>query len=425
MRRGKEFGRRSAMPYVLAGLMVCSVVLLGSGGGGSLETELGSEASNVYAGVRTELVEANTQFALDLYHELAEADGNLFFSPYSISAALAMTYAGARGETESQMSDALHFTLPQQVLHPAFHALDADLMQRASEIEGVQLSIANALWGQDGHPFLAEFLDLLDASYGAPMETVDFTGASERTRAAVNDWVSRKTKGKISDLMPPGSITPATRLVLANAIYFYGTWKLPFVASQTQDEHFLRLDQQHVMVPMMLVQKDFAYAEEEGYCEAIELLYTGDRLSMVVLLPGLGEYESFEATLCPERLDEILAKLETQEVQLRMPKFKLNSEFSLADTLAQLGMPDAFSGAADFSGMDGLHDLFIAHVAHKAFVSVDEEGTEAAAATGISMALSIPSYVRMTINHPFIFLIRDREAGTILFMGRVLDPTAG
>jgi len=178
------------------------------------------------------------------------------------------------------------------------------------------------------------------------------------------------------------------------------------------------------MVPMMLVQKDFAYAEEEGY-EAIELLYPGDRLSMVVLLPGLGEYESFEATLSPERLDEVLAKLKTQEVQLRMPKFELNSEFSLADTLAQLGMPDAFSGAADFSGMDGLHDLFIAHVAHKAFVSVDEEGTEAAAATGISMALSIPSYVRMTINRPFIFLIRDREAGTILFMGRVLDPTAG
>jgi len=137
MRRGREFGRRAATPYALAGLMVCSVVLLGSGGGGSLETDLGSEASNVYAAVRAELVEANTQFALDLYHELAEADGNLFFSPYSISAALAMSYAGARGETESQMSDALHFTLPQQVLHPAFHALDADLMQRASEIEGV------------------------------------------------------------------------------------------------------------------------------------------------------------------------------------------------------------------------------------------------------------------------------------------------
>ena len=387
------------------------------------DADAGSQAEFATA-FRTDLVKGNTQFALDLYRALSGGNGNLFFSPYSISTALAMAYAGARGETERQMAEALHFALAQDDLHGAFAALAADLAQREKEDEGIELAIANALWGQDGHPFLAEFLDRLEASYGAPLRSTDFAGASEQARAAVNDWVSRKTEGKISDLMPPGAITPVTRLVLANAIYFYGTWKLPFVASRTQDEHFLRLDQQHVMVPMMLVQKDFAYTEEEGY-EAIDLLYTGDRLSMVVLLPGLGEYESFEATLSPERLNEILAKLETQEVQLRMPKFELNSEFSLADTLAQLGMPDAFSGAADFSGMDGLHDLFIAHVAHKAFVSVDEEGTEAAAATGISMALSIPSYVRLTINRPFIFLIRDREAGTILFMGRVLDPTAG
>jgi serpin B len=424
MRRGREFGRRSAGPYALAAVVICSAALLGFSVAGAPETPLDPEASNVYAAVRTELVEASTRFALDLYQALSGADGNLFFSPYSISAALAMTYAGARGETEAQMGDALHFTLPQRVLHPAFHALDANLMQRASEIEGLQLAIANALWGQDGHPFLADFLDLLEASYGAPMETVDFVGASEQARADINEWASEKTEGKISDLMPPGSVTPDTRLVLANAIYFYGTWKLQFNEEHTRDGLFLRLDRTDVLVPLMSMQDDFPYAEGENY-QAIELLYTGDRLSMVVLLPDVGSYESFEDGLNVESLNDILAELVTQEVQLAMPRFELNSEFSLAGTLSRLGMPDAFSGAADFSGMDGLHDLFIAHVAHKAFVSVDEKGTEAAAATGISMALSIADYVRMTINRPFIFLVRDREAGTILFMGRVLDPSAG
>jgi serpin B len=424
MNKGEKPGRRAVVPYVLAALVVSSVVLLGTSEQGILEPQSGSEGSAVYAAVRCELVEANTRFALDLYHALSKADGNLFLSPYSVSAALAMTYAGARGETEHQMRDTLRFTLPQRVLHPAFHALDGDFTEKVHDVEGVRLSIANALWGQDGHPFLPSFLGLLEASYDAPMALTDFVAAAEQARTDINDWVRDETQGKIKDLMKPGSVTPDTRLVLANAIYFYGTWKLQFDEAQTTNEPFYRLDGSDVSVPTMKMQDLFAYAEEADY-QAIELAYTGDALSMLILLPEEGAFREFEASLGVERLDEILAQMDSREVRLAMPRFELTSEFSLAGTLAGLGMPDAFSGAADFSGMDGLRDLLIGHVAHKAFVSVNEEGTEAAAATGVSMVLSLPRYARMTINRPFVFLIRDVETGTILFIGRVMDPSEG
>jgi serpin B len=424
MNKGEKPGRRAVVPYVLAALVVSSVVLLGTSEQGILEPQSGSEGSPVYAAVRCELVGANTRFALDLYHALSKADGNLFLSPYSVSAALAMTYAGARGETEHQMRDTLRFTLPQRVLHPAFHALDGDFTEKVHDVEGVRLSIANALWGQDGHPFLPSFLGLLEASYDAPMALTDFVAAAEQARTDINDWVRDETQGKIKDLMKPGSVTPDTRLVLANAIYFYGTWKLQFDEAQTTNEPFYRLDGSDVSVPTMKMQDLFAYAEEADY-QAIELAYTGDALSMLILLPEEGAFREFEASLGVERLDEILAQMDSREVRLAMPRFELTSEFSLAGTLAGLGMPDAFSGAADFSGMDGLRDLLIGHVAHKAFVSVNEEGTEAAAATGVSMVLSLPRYARMTINRPFVFLIRDVETGTILFIGRVMDPSEG
>jgi serpin B len=222
--------------------------------------------------------------------------------------------------------------------------------------------------------------------------------------------------------MVPGTITPDTRLVLANAIYFKGTWKVQFDAKKTEFAPFYRLDGSQVKVPMMRVKEHFPYTEGMNY-QAIELPYTGNALSMVIFLPREGMFEDFEAGLSVERLDAIMARLCSEKVQLAMPKFELTSEFSLADTLAELGMPDAFTGVADFSGMDGTRDLFIGHVAHKAYVSVNEEGTEAAAATGVSMVLSIPAM--MTIDHPFIFLIRDIETGAILFIGRVMDPSEG
>jgi len=424
MKRNKNAIRRTALLYILAAMMAGSVVLLGNTSQDVPESQVGPEAIAVYAAVQSELVDGNTTFALDLYRALSQEDGNLFFSPYSISAALAMTYSGARAETETQMKETLCFALPQSVLHPAFHGLDTDLMQRASGIEGVQLSIANALWGQHGYPFLPDFRDTLAESYDAPLRLIDFVDAPEEARIDINNWVRDATDGKIEDLMKPGTITPLTRLVLANAIYFKGTWELQFDAAQTSTAPFYRLDGSHVAVPMMRMQERFRYTEGRDF-QAIELPYSGDVLSMVILLPEEGMFEDFEADLSIERLDAILAQLGSEKVQLAMPRFELTSEFSLADTLTQLGMPDAFTGATDFSGMDGTRDLFIGHVAHKAYVLVNEEGTEAAGATGVSMTYSIPRYEMMTIDRPFIFLIRDIETGTILFIGRVMDPREG
>ena len=378
--------------------------------------------SPVCTAVRSELVAGSTAFALDLFHALSREDDNLFFSPYSILSALAMTYMGARGETEIQMEEALRFTLPQSVLHTAFHALDSALMQHASSTEGVQLRAANALWGQLGYPFLSGFLDVLIESYNAPLRQTDFVGAPEEARGQINDWVSDETDGKIEALMKPGSMTPDTRLVLANAIYFKGTWKLQFDPQKTGLAPFHRLDGSQVSVPMMRMQGDFRYTQGAGF-QAIELPYAGDTLSMVILLPGEGTFEDFQIRLNRERLRAILGSLGVTTVQLAMPKFELTSEFSLAGALAQLGMVDAFTGAADFSGMDGTRDLFIDQVVHKAYVSVNEEGTEAAAGTGVWTRLSLPTV--MTIDRPFVFLIREIETGAILFMGREIDPTDG
>jgi serpin B len=411
--------------YSLMALMIASLALLGNTDQEKEEPQVSPEVTAVYAAVQSNLVNSNTTFALDLYHALSREEGNLFFSPYSISTALAMTYAGARGETETQMKETLCFTLPQSVLHPAFHGLDTNLTQRTSDIEGVQLSIANALWGQIGYPFLLDFRDTLTESYDAPLRLTDFAHAPEEARMEINNWVSDATNGKIEDLMVPGSITPDTRLVLANAIYFKGTWKVRFDEACTTDLPFYRLDGSQVEVPMMGMQECFPYTNGTDF-QAIELPYTGDALSMVIFLPRKGMFENFEARLSIGRLDAILTQLCSERIALAMPKFEFTSEFSLADTLAELGMPDAFqSRVADFSGMDGTRDLFIGHVAHKAYVAVNEEGTEAAGASGVGMTYSIPQYEMMLIDHPFIFLIRDIETGTILFMGRVLDPSEG
>ena len=413
---------RTILLYSLTALMIVSAVLFGNTGQEKEEPQVNPEVAAVYAAVQSDLVNSNTMFALDLYRTLSQEEGNLFFSPYSISTALAMTYAGARGETETQMKGTLCFTLPQSVLHSAFRGLDTDLIQRASDIEGVQLSIANALWGQIGYPFLSDFRDTLAESYDAPLRLTDFVDAPEEARMDINDWVSHATNGKIEDLMKPGSITPDTRLVLANAIYFKGMWKVQFDEAYTTDLPFYRLDGSQVQVPMMGMQECFPYTNGTDF-QAIELPYTGDALSMVIFLPREGMFENFEARLSIGRLDAILAQLCSERIALAMPKFELTSEFSPANTLAELGMQDAFTGAADFSGMDGTRYLFIDQVVHKAYVSVNEKGTEAAGASGVGMTYSIPQYEMMLIDHPFIFLIRDTETGTILFIGRMMDPS--
>jgi serpin B len=378
------------------------------------------------------LVAGNTDFAFSLYQVLRPQDGNLFFSPYSLSMALAMTYAGARGETERQMAKALHFKPPQVNLHPAFDALDLTLAQRGRGAAGTRgepfrLTVANALWGQQGYHFLPTYLDLLARNYGAGMRLVNF-GDPEPARRAINDWVANQTELKIQNLVPPGVIRPGqTMLILTNAIYFDAAWLHRFNPRMNCPGEFTLLDGKKVGVEMMRQTEEFGYTEGDGY-QAVELPYSDQELSMVILLPRPGRFESFDTTLSADRVKKILKGLPpfaTTRVALTMPKFEYESPFTLNKTLAALGMYDAFTGAADFSGMDGKHFLYITDVLHKALVRVNEEGTQAAAATAIAMAggAAAPSrIVEFTVDRPFIFLIRDRATGAVLFVGRVLNP---
>lgn len=370
----------------------------------------------------------NRQFALDLYQQLRDKDGNLFCSPYSISLALAMTYAGASGETERQMAQAMRFSLPQDRLHPAFNALSASLESRAEqptdEEDGeLTLNIANSLWGQAGFDFLPEFLDTLAQNYGAGMRSVDFS-QPEQARELINDWVAEETRDKIQDMIPAGVLNPLTRLVLTNAIYFKAAWRVPFEERLTATDEFTLLNGETVQVKTMRQAEMLAFTRGDGY-QAVELPYAGGSASMVVLLPDAGRFADFEQTLDADRVDAIITDLEPRQVELSLPKFEIESSFSLKDALSALGMPDAFDRSkADFSAMTGHADLYISEALHKAFVNVEEAGTEAAAATAVIMTLkSMPlEPVEVRVDRPFIFFILDRESGTILFLGRVLDP---
>jgi serpin B len=376
-----------------------------------------------------ELSQANAAFALELYQVLRKDHENLFYSPYSISVALALAYAGARGETAQQMADAMHYTLSQERLHAAFNALDQALASRGEDAmgkdgEGFRLHVANAIWGQVDYSFLDAYLDVLALNYGAGLRLVDFVKAPEEARVTINDWVSEQTEGKIEDLIPAGAIDALTRLVLTNAIYFNAAWRMPFDEKLTEDGSFRLLDGSQATVPMMKQVESLGYAMGKGY-QAVELPYDGNELSMVILVPDEGQFGAFEDALDADRLEAIVQDLRYVQVALSMPKFEIESSMSLADALAAMGMPVAFSDDADFSGMTGSRDLTISDVVHKAFVSVDESGTEAAAATAVIMKLTaMPAEpIPVTIDRPFIFAIRDIQTGSLLFVGRVVDPS--
>jgi serpin B len=388
------------------------------------------KSPDVPAADQAELIDGNNAFALDLYRYLKDKEVNFFYSPYSISLALAMTYAGARGETEQQMADTLHYTLPQDQLHPAFNWLDLELESRGTGAKGkdgepFQLYITNATWGPDGYEFLPEYLDTLVINYGAGMQLLDFAGDPDGSRVAINDWVSDQTEGRIQDLIPPDVIDSLTRLVLTNAIYFSGAWAEAFDEELTTDGAFHLLDGSQVTVPMMTHTASYGYAEGEGY-RAVELPYQGGELSMVIVLPDEGTFEAYEDLLDGDSTDAIVDSLTYREATLTMPKFEIASDFSLVDALTTLGMPTAFSSGADFSGMDGTQELFVGEVLHKSFITVDEAGTEAAAATAVEMQLKGAPVepIEVTVDRPFLFFIRDVETGAILFVGRIMDPTS-
>jgi len=372
---------------------------------------------------KTPVVQGNTEFALALYTQLGSQKENLFFSPLSLSTALAMTYAGARGQTAAQMAAVLHFPTDQQHLHPAFAALSKDL-RADSETKGYQLHVANALWGQKGYRFRKDFLLTTKTSYGAGLNEVDFQTAAEEARKTINAWVEQQTKDKIKDLIPPRAVDALTRLVLTNAIYFKGDWLRPFTKPLTKDEAFKVSTTKQVTVPMMHQTEHFAYFDG-GKFQALELPYVGNQLSMVVFLPkevdGLAE---FEKSLTVQNLPQWLPQLQRHEVMVTLPKFKITADFMLKDVLSTMGMPLAFSDAADFSGMSEEKALTLSAVIHKAYVDVNEEGTEAAAATGAIVGLTSvgPPPAVFRADHPFVFLIRDTSSGSILFLGRLAQP---
>ena len=378
----------------------------------------------------------NTAFAFDLYRAVNDSDDNIFFSPYSISLALAKAYAGARGDTERQIAETLHFDLPQDQLHSAFNVLDLSLVSETwdDEDDGFVLNVASSVWAQEGYGFLPDYLDTLVLNYGGEVRPADFRRDAEDARGRINDWVADETEDRIRGLIPSGGIDEFTRLVLANAIYFRAAWRSAFDERATTDRPFYLLDGSERKAPMMRQQSNLRYAASDSY-QAVELPYKGVEMAMTILLPDSGRFSEFEESLSGDSVGAILDGLDYELVRLTMPRFETDSAFSLSDTLEAMGMPDTFNDeAANFSGMDGRLCkkkgdicLLISDVLHKAFISVNEAGTEAAAATAVTVGVTQAEEVKLepidlVLDRPFLFIIRHQATGAVLFVGRVLDP---
>ena len=397
-------------------------------------TSAGSDAprSRANPGAGEQAAAATRAFAADLYRELAATeDGNLVFSPHSIAIALAMTRAGAEGETASQMDAVLHASRAGD-LHAGFNALEQALAGRSGEypIGGgdetaeLELSIVNQLWGQEGFEFVDDFLDLLAAEYGADMRLVDFVQAYEEARVLINEWVAERTRERIDELIPEGVIDDMTRLVLTNAIYLNAPWVHRFDEDATAPAAFTLLDGNEVEVDMMRLDERIEYGEGDGF-QAVRLPYVDGSLSMIAVLPD--DFAAFESGLDGDRVDEIVASLGDARVELGFPRFEFRTEALLKDALSNLGMPIAFEpDEADFSGIAPPDDLHIQDVVHEGFISVDEHGTEAAAATAVVVGVvsAPPINVEVDFDRPFLFFVHDRDSGAILFMGRVLNPVS-
>jgi serpin B len=388
----------------------------------------------------SQLVADNNAFAFDLYHQVAsEHDGNLIFSPYSISQAFAMLYAGARGDTEQQMAEVFHFSLPQDRLHPAFNALDLNLQPVGalpptptpaawgSPPADVRLSIANALWGQTGYPFETTFLDSISLNYAAEIRSADFAANPEAVRHEINTWVSDQTEGLINEIASPDAVNSNTRLALLNAIYFKGDWTWPF-AGGTEDGPFTRLDGSQVSTPMMENSQAYLRCGKADTYHTIELTYgESENTAMMLFVPDAGQFEAFEATWDPEVFQQSQTDtFSTNMLTLTMPRFKFESDIDLAKSLSAMNLSLPFSGGADFSGISASGSLYISSAVHKATITVHELGTEAAGTTAVFLEESGTTSecgFELAIDRPFIFAIYDTDTSAILFLGRVLDPS--
>jgi serpin B len=370
----------------------------------------------------------NREFAFSLYRQLSQ-DENLFVSPFSISVALGMTLPGAEGTTESEMASALHFDLPEPALHSAFNGALLELAERANQLQdeatgtGFELSIVNQAWGQENYPFQEPYLDVLAEHYGAGLFGVNF-GDSENTRQLINGWVEDQTESRVKDLLPRGALTVDTRLVLTNAIYFKASWLSKFDPDDTADGAFQAPGGERTVPMMFQDELDAQYVDGEGY-QALELPYVSSAVRMLFILPDAGEFETLASSVDDSLFQEVLTGLSEHMTTVTLPKFEFESENPLKGPLSELGMPTAFSGGADFSAIaGGVEHLFIDEVYHKAFIALNEEGTEAAAATAVVVSTESgkPS-ATITFDRPFLFAIYDKPTGQILFLGHVLDPS--
>ena len=376
------------------------------------------------------VVNGNNQFAYDLYGTLSQTNtANMVFSPYSISTALAMTYAGAAGQTATEMAQTMHFTLPESQLAPAMGQLIGETSSQGGT--NYQLSVANRLWGQTGFPFLASFVNTTSADYQAPLTQLNFAGNADAARQTINTWTANQTSQKIQNLLPPGSISSSTALVLTNAVYFKGQWQNAFDPKLTQAESFYLSSGSLESVPMMHQEGTFKYAAFQNY-SILDLPYAGGDISMLAILPSqTSSLTAVEKSLNPQALTRDESELTNTQVELGLPKFSLTSQFNLGGTLASMGMPSAFDPhRANFSGMIAAVPLHINKVIHEASISVDEQGTEASGATGVVMGvptmvgipIDSPPPAVFDVDRPFDFVLRDDKTGSILFMGRVSDP---
>lgn len=376
------------------------------------------------------LARANREFAFDLYRQVKTAEaGNLLLSPYSISSVLAMTYAGARGETEQQMAATLHFELPQAELHDANNALSLALAERAEPVDlggaithGFHLQLTSSAWGQLGYSFVGDFLDTLALHYGAGMHLLDFGAEPEASRAAINDWVNEQTHQLIPELLGPEHVNSSTLLVLTDAIYFEAFWADRFDPAETVDGPFYRTDGTEVRAPIMHDSVTAHGVIADDYT-AVSLRYEGFELSMVIIVPDAGAFAAVEAGLSADWFDTVHGSLSEVTLTLSMPRFAYESAVDLKEALSAMGMPVAFTSDADFSGMTGDRSLVLADVVHKTTISVDENGTIASGASAAVGAVSDPPPMTLDVNRPFVYAVRDNATGALLFLGRVTDPS--
>jgi len=371
-----------------------------------------------------EVVDANNEFAFNLLSKYMDEkkEENIFFSPYSISTALAMTYEGARGQTAEEMQSVFHFP-EYEVLRPNSAAIYNNINTENKDFE---LMTGNALWAQKDYTFLEDYFNTVEKYYGGKAVNLDFVQETEESRQIINSFIEEQTRDKIKDLIPPGVIKPITRLVLTNAIYFKGTWEWEFDKRDTSDQDFYITEDQSIKVPMMHMDPEkatFNYLDNDEL-QLLELPYKGDKLSMLILLPK-ESFGEMQTPLTVENLVELKSQMtETKLSGIYLPKFEFDAKYFMVKDLSEMGMPTAFSMGADLSGMDGTDYLFIQQVIHQAYVKVDEKGTEAAAATAVIVGLKSAMQDNIfRADHPFIFMIQDKETGNILFMGKVIDPS--